>query len=146
MRNRVTKVLICTTLALTVFEALAADIRIESARARETAPGQVVGAGYMTIVNDGSRADRLLGAKSAIAEEVQMHDMSTHEGIMRMRSLDEGIIIPPHGRVELKSGGAHLMLLRLKGPLESGKKIPITLQFERNGTIDALFSVEPIAR
>ena len=54
----------------------ATPIRIEEAWSRTTAPGQVVGGGFMTIVNESATADRLVSATSPIAAEVQIHNTS----------------------------------------------------------------------
>ena len=47
----------------------------------------------------------------------------------------EGYEIPAAGSVELKPGGAHLMLVNIKAPLKEGTKVPLTLRFERAGEV-----------
>jgi copper(I)-binding protein len=46
----------------------ATPIRIEEAWSRTTAPGQVVGGGFMTIVNESATGDRLVSATSPIGK------------------------------------------------------------------------------
>ena len=133
------------TLALTSLISIAAaasPIRIENPWSRATAPGQVVGGGFMTIVNTGNTADRLVSVTSAAAAEVQIHHTSIDGGVMRMRQLTDGLEIPAAGRVELKPRGLHLMLMQLKAPLEAGSSFPVQLQFEKAGTLTAQFKVE----
>jgi copper(I)-binding protein len=133
------------TLALTSLISIAAaasPIRIENPWSRATAPGQVVGGGFMTIVNTGNTADRLVSVTSAAAAEVQIHHTSMDGGVMRMRQLTDGLEIPAAGRVELKPRGLHLMFMQLKAPLDVGSSFPVQLQFEKAGTLTAQFKVE----
>jgi len=48
---------------------------------------------------------------------------------MRMRAV-ESIALPAGQRVELKSGGYHMMLLGLKQPVKAGDSVPLTLVVE----------------
>ena len=133
------------TLALTSLISIAAaasPIRIENPWSRATAPGQVVGGGFMTIVNTGNTADRLVSVTSAAAAEVQIHHTSMDGGVMRMRQLSDGLEIPAAGRVELKPRGLHLMFMQLKAPLDVVSSFPVQLQFEKAGTLTAQFKVE----
>ncbi len=120
----------------------ASPIRIEGAWSRTTAPGQVVGGGFMTIVNESATGDRLVSATSPIAAEVQIHNMSMDGGVMRMRQLTDGLEIPANGKVELKPRSLHLMFMQLKAPLETGATFPVQLQFEKAGAVTAQFRVE----
>ena len=51
---------------------------------------------------------------------------------MHMEEVKE-IIVDPHSRLELATKGYHLMLMNPVRPIESEKRIPITLRF-RDGT------------
>lgn len=133
------------TLALTSLISIAAaasPIRVENPWSRATALGQVVGGGFMTIVNTGNTADRLVSVTSAAAAEVQIHHTSMDGGVMRMRQVTDGLEIPAASRVELKPRGLHLMFMQLKAPLEVGSSFPVQLQFEKAGTLTAQFKVE----
>jgi periplasmic copper chaperone A len=44
--------------------------------------------------------------------------------------------------VKLAPGGYHLMMLDLKAPLKQGDKLPVTLQFEKAGTVAVSLNVE----
>jgi copper(I)-binding protein len=46
-----------------------------------------------------------------------------------------GYEVPGRGRVELKPGGAHLMLVDIKRPFKQGEKIPLVLRFEKAGEL-----------
>ncbi|PZP55043.1 MAG: hypothetical protein DI596_11980, partial [Azospira oryzae] len=67
-------------------------------------------------------------------ERTEFHRMSLEDGVMKMRHLP-AIEVPAHGTVELKPGGTHLMLMGLKQPLKEGERFPLTLRFERSGTV-----------
>mgnify|MGYP000591963634 CR=1 FL=1 len=96
----------------------------------------------------GRRADQHAVAAGAvhllddeIAEMVEIHEMSTRDGVMVMRPLEQGLPIPPGQTVALTSGGYHLMLTGLKAPLVEGKSVVVTLQFERAGKMAVLLDV-----
>ena len=120
----------------------ASPIRIDNPWSRATAPGQVVGGGFMTIVNTANTTDRLVSAASPVAAEVQIHNTSMDGGVMRMRQLTDGLEIPANGKVELKPRSLHLMFMQLKAPLEAGASFPVQLQFEKAGTVTTRFTVE----
>jgi len=117
-----------------------AQIEIDNAWTRATPPGAKTAAGYMTIRNQSSLPDRLIGAASPLAARVEMH-VHLHDGdVMRMRQV-KGYDIPANGSLELKSGGAHLMFVDVKRPFKEGEKIPVTLRFERAGEMKVEFRV-----
>ncbi|WP_244970563.1 copper chaperone PCu(A)C [Novosphingobium aerophilum] len=111
---------------------------------RETAPGQSVGGGFMTITNKTVVEDRLVSGTSPVAAEVQLHTMTMDGGVMRMRQVDGGIAVPAKGTLELKPGSYHIMFMGLKRPLRQGERFPVTLQFQRAGRVTVLFAVQPI--
>lgn len=122
----------------------AQGIVISQAWARETAPAQVNGGGFLTIINKGAGADRLIATTSPVSPTVQLHTMTMDGGVMRMRELPDGILVPPHGSVELKPGGMHIMFIGLKAPFKPGQNVPLTLRFEKAGTVKAVLSVKAI--
>jgi copper(I)-binding protein len=113
------------TLALLLWGLSAhASVEISDAWARATAPGQEVGAAYMSLKS--ARAAKLLKVKSPAAGSVEIHEMSMNNGVMKMRMLD--VLELPAGRtVKLEPGGFHLMLIDLKKPLKAGDNIEISL-------------------
>lgn len=119
-------------------------ITVSGAWSRETASTQVVGGGFMTIVNRGSGDDRLVSASSPIAAEVQLHTMSMDGGVMRMRQVTDGIGIPAKGSVELRPGSFHIMFMGLKRQLRQGERFPVTLRFQRAGRVTVQFAVQPV--
>ena len=120
---------------------VAGDLMIQQAWSRPTPAGAPVGAGYLTIVNTGKRADRLLSVSSSVAQTSEIHEMSMDGGIMRMRALPAGILIPAGQAVALAPGGFHLMLIGLRQPLKAGERVPAVLRFERAGAVTVELAV-----
>lgn len=110
------------------------DLTIESPWARATPKGSEVGAGYLTIKNDGATPDRLTGVTADFAD-VQVHEMKMNNGVMQMREVAGGLEIPAHGAVKLQPNGNHLMFVRLKHPLVKGETAKTTLSFEHAGQV-----------
>ena len=110
-------------------------VTIENAWTRALPPVSVNGAAYMTIINEGSRPDRLTGASSAIADRVEIHTHEYSGGMMSMRRLD-GLDLPPDERVRFAPGGRHLMLIGLKQALEKDGRFTVRLEFTLAPSID----------
>lgn len=140
---------IAIALVLSAGSALAHDYKagsldIQHPWARATPKGAAVAGGYMTIVNKGATADRLVGGTAAFAGRFEIHEMSMEGGVMRMRHLSKGLEIAPGQTVELKPGSYHLMFMSLKQPLVEGQRAKGTLVFEKAGTVEVEFAVEAI--
>ena len=115
------------------------NLKIENPYARATVPAQKVGGAFLKIENKGA-ADKLIGASSAVAKEVQLHTMSMEGNVMTMREV-KAIDIPANETIKLQPGGFHLMLIDLKGQLKDGDQIPVKLKFEKSGEIEVQFHV-----
>jgi copper(I)-binding protein len=120
------------------------DLTVTSPWTRATPGGAKIAGGYLKITNNGTSADRFVGAKSAEADHVEIHEMSMNDGVMKMRPLPNGLEIKPGETVELKSGGYHLMFMDLKQPLKQGDTFKATLQFEKAGSLDVNFNVNAL--
>jgi copper(I)-binding protein len=70
--------------------------------------------------------------------------MIMDNGVMKMRPVEGGLEINPGETVTLKPSGFHVMLVDLKQPLEQGKAIEATLQFEKAGTVKVEFPIAAI--
>jgi len=89
---------------------------------------------YVTLSNSGPQADTLVAASTDAARAVELHEVQNEGGVMKMRPV-KSIPVPAGGKVELKPGGYHLMLLDLKHDLKPGEKIPVTLKFEHGADV-----------
>jgi copper(I)-binding protein len=117
---------------------------IDSPWTRATPGGAKVAGGYMTISNQGSAPDRLIGGSFPRATRFEVHEMQMEGTVMRMRPLPNGLEIKPQQAVKLAPGGYHLMFMGLKQPLKQGEKIKGQLVFEKAGTVDIEYVVEAI--
>jgi copper(I)-binding protein len=109
--------------------------------ARATPPTAPAGGGYLTIKNTGTTPDRLVEVRSPAASSAQVHEMKMEGNVMRMRELAGGLEIAPGATVALAPGGLHLMLMGLKAPFKQGEKVPLTLVFEKAGSIDVELAI-----
>lgn len=126
--------LAATSLAASAHEYTLGTLHIVHPWARATAPGQPSGGVYLKVENKGG-ADRLVSASVDVAKLAQLHSMRMDGDVMKMEELPRGVELPAGQTVELKPGALHVMLLDLKGPLKAGDKFPMTLKFEKAGTI-----------
>lgn len=115
-----------------------AQVEVGSAWARPTVAGQMGTGAFMRLTSkDGVR---IIGASSAVAGVVEIHEMVMSGSVMQMRPL-KGLDVAPGSTVELKPGGQHMMLMDLKRPLAVGEKIKIELRLE---TRDKKLVTQPV--
>ncbi len=118
----------------------AGDLTLGSPQLRASLGRNPNTGGYVVVENAAGRPDELVGASCECAREVQLHVMSHEGGVMRMRQVDS-LTVPARGRLELKPGGAHLMVMGLKAPLKAGAQAQLTLRFRRAGAVTVPFRV-----
>jgi hypothetical protein len=146
--NRFRALCLILAFGLGVGPALAQEIRADALTiakpwARATPKGAEVGAAYLEISNAGPTPDTLTGGSADFAK-VEIHEMSMQAGVMTMRELKDGLVIPAHGTVKLAPSGYHLMLADLKSQLVKGATVKITLTFKHAGSVAIDFPVEAI--
>ncbi|WP_164930690.1 copper chaperone PCu(A)C [Aquifex aeolicus] len=88
----------------------------------------------MIIVNEGDEPDYLIGAKTDIAQRVELHKTVIENDVAKMVP-QERIEIPPKGKVEFKHHGYHVMIIGLKKRIKEGDKVKVELIFEKSGKI-----------
>ena len=118
------------TVLLVMSAATAGDhgIKIHDPWVQEAPPVTKVLAAYMTLENTSDQPLTITGSSSPAFERVEIHKSEMHEGMASMKH-QKNLEIPPHGRVELKPGGYHFMLMGRKHPLHAGDKVEIILSF-----------------
>jgi copper(I)-binding protein len=110
-------------------------VSVEHAWSRATPKGADIGVVYLTVVNRGADADRLLSASSPRADKIELHSAKNENGVMQMAQL-VSLDVPPGGTVAFKPGALHMMMIGLKRQLKQGDAIPPTLVFEKAGAIE----------
>ncbi|WP_030271097.1 copper chaperone PCu(A)C [Streptomyces sp. NRRL B-24484] len=98
-----------------------------------------MGAGYLTVRNDGGTADRLVAVTSPDAGSVTMHT----SGESTMTAVDS-LQVPAHGSLQLARGGHHLMIMGWQKPPAVGDELELDLTFAKSGTISVTVPVKPL--
>jgi copper(I)-binding protein len=120
----------CVLLWVGVAQGQAPSVSVTDAWVRGTVAAQTASGAFMEITS--REAARLVGASSAAAGRVELHEMRMEGNTMKMRAL-ERLELPAGKPVTLGPGGYHLMLLDLKHALQAGTTVPLTLEIESAG-------------
>lgn len=121
--------LACTTLAA---PALAETIHVRDAWIPVYGDTLRAAPVFLTLVNLGESADRLLSASSDDATAVSIQTMSVADDTLRPHTLDN-VVLPVGVPVALTPGGAWLMLEGMKTPLRGRTVYTVKLVFEHAG-------------
>ncbi len=99
---------------------------IDDAWVAEAPPVAPVMGGYMKIENQTNKPISITRASCPDFETVEIHEMSMSGGMMKMREIEK-LNVPAGGKVELKPGGYHLMLIKPKQAFKIGDTMTVTL-------------------
>lgn len=117
-------------------------VGISDAWVRANAPGQSVGAAYMTLTSP--QESTLVYAETESAGSVEIHSMTMDNGVMKMRMLEE-LTLKANQPEKLAPGGFHLMLFDLPKPLKAGQQVKFRLCFKDSvGKITDQFVTVPV--
>ncbi len=103
-----------------------APVAVEGAWARPALAQQGSSGAYMKLT--AREPLTLLGADTAAAGIVEIHEMKMVGDVMKMGAVDTLPLVPGQA-LELKPGGFHFMLMDLKAPFKAGSEIRMTLRF-----------------
>ena len=117
------------------------DLIIEHPIIAATIKSAPVAAGYLTIFNKGTQADRLVSVSANFSKKQQLHTMTMVEGVMRMRQLKDGVEIPADGQITFQKGGDHLMFMKLFEQMQVGEMRDVILIFEKAGEVKIKMTV-----
>lgn len=129
--------------ATTAADYAVGPIKVSAPWTRVVPDAAKVAAGFMTITNTGAEPDTLIGGTALISERLEVHEMTVTDGVMRMRELKPGLVIKPGETIMLKPGATHIMFMGLKQPLKQGAPVKGTLVFQKSGTVEINYVVEP---
>ena len=133
-----------TVLPAAAHEVKAGDLVITDLWTRATPAGAPSAGGYMTITNNGKTEDMLRLVASTGAAKAELHVMELKDGVMTMRPVEGGIVIPAGGKLVLAPNGYHIMFIGPKEPLKEGDKLPVSLTFTHAGTVATFLHVLPL--
>ncbi|UZJ62460.1 copper chaperone PCu(A)C [Pseudomonas sp. KU26590] len=119
----VSRTLVISLLAGVSLSAVA-ETRVEDPWVRATVAGQPSSGAFMRITADTDST--LLGVTSPVAKDVQIHEMSMTNDVMRMGPVD-AVPLPAGKTVALDPDGYHVMLMGLNGQIKEGDQVPLTL-------------------
>jgi periplasmic copper chaperone A len=132
MRHPVVLVLFWLCVSSQLNFADSAPVKVERAWIQAVPQVSDTTAAYMKIINLSGSALKLTGASCLVAKMVEpMITTRKAQGgqeIMGMESVNE-LVIPAGGSLELKPGGAHLMIMGLNVHPKEGEVIKLTIQF-----------------
>jgi copper(I)-binding protein len=141
--RRLKSIILIGVLAVCVIalaHAEAADgIIVHDAWSRATPPGITIGVAYFVMDNRGPD-DRLLKVSSSIAKQPELHISIMEDGVMQMRPL-KTVEVAPGATIKFEPGGKHVMLIGLNKPLKAGDTFPLTLTFEKAGSVQTMVHV-----
>jgi periplasmic copper chaperone A len=143
MRMLVTVIAIVLSASAMAADYKAGSIEIVDPWSRATPKGAQTAVGYMTIKNNGTTPDRLVGGSIDVASRFQLHSMVMENGVAKMRELN-AVEIKPGQSLEFKPDSSHVMFVDLKRPLSKGDHISGTLQFEHAGKVQIEYEVQAI--
>jgi copper(I)-binding protein len=98
--------------------------------------------GFFVVTNKGALPDRLVAASSPVAEKVEIHAIKMVGADIQMCPRPEGLLVEAGGTLTLKPRGYHLLLSGVTTALVIGTRLPVTLTFEKAGSIDVELAVE----
>lgn len=137
------KLILFILMTIVSLNVLANEIMVHNAYVRLLPPTAKTTGAFMTLMNHGKIAVKLIKAESSIADRVELHNHFKVDGMMKMRQV-KGININANGSVELKPGSFHIMLIGLKKPLKEGQVVTFKLSFDDKSSIDVEAPVKRI--
>jgi copper(I)-binding protein len=133
-------VLIGATAGLSAQTAAPPAVEVGHAWSRAT-PGTGAGVVYLSVINHGQNDDILTHVATPAAKTADIHISVEQNGVMTMRPVSS-VTVKAGQTVEFKPEGLHIMLMGLAHPLAAGDSFPVTLTFEKAGTVQTPVTVE----
>lgn len=110
-----------------------ATLSAENAWISEAPPVSRVMVAYMTLKNTGEQAIEIVRAESDLYSSIEFHETIHQDGMARMVRHDS-LNIAPNEQLELKRGGAHLMLFNPNKRLKAGDTVSIKFTTKNNAS------------
>lgn len=123
--------LLVITPSSAVFAHKDGGIVVKNAWVREAPPVSPVLAAYMTIENHTAEIRHLTSVSSSAFQKIEIHQTVYKDGMASMEGQDK-LAIAAEGKVELKPGGTHLMLINPVKKLKAGDTVSFVLNFDND--------------
>lgn len=143
--KRMLSAIFISALTLSACTSSEKGVTVHNAWMRPTVQGEN-GAVYFVVSNHSGEADELVGASSAIAELVEIHEGSMAEGadVMQMNQVFS-VPLERGAEVAFEPGGLHMMLVNLNQEVTVGENVELTLHFKNHEDIPVSVSVAEFA-
>jgi periplasmic copper chaperone A len=133
--------LLSPSLFASAHEYSAGELHIEHPWSREMPAVAPTAAAYFIVHNKGAEDDRLLGVTTPHAGKAELHEHIHADGLMKMQQV-QSVAIPAGGEVLFAPMGYHVMLFNLQQQSRDGERFPLTLTFEKAGTVEVEVAVQ----
>jgi periplasmic copper chaperone A len=107
---------------------------------RQAPPGARMTAGYATLKNTGDAPVSILTVQSDAFRQSSIHETVVERDISKMRELPR-IDLAPDTTVQLKPGGAHLMLSEPRHAIVVGEKVHMVFLLADGTRVETYFDV-----
>ena len=104
-------------------------------RINEVVANNKITSGYLTIENTNKKSEQLFYVESNFSEKTELHNMIVKNDIMKMKHMDEGVIIKANSKLTFKPGSYHIMFIKLLKPLQINNKYEVRFMFQNAGSI-----------
>lgn len=105
-------------------------------------PAGLPSGGYFVVRNSSAQAVELTGLSSPAYGMTMLHQTVTQNGMARMEHVDT-VQVPAQGELAFKPGSYHAMLEKPASELATGQSVPLTLQFQGGGQVQAQCILRP---
>jgi copper(I)-binding protein len=112
----------------------AAALTIDDAWVKTADKG--MSAAFGTLVNHTGADITIVSGTTPASPMVELHEVVGSDGEMKMQPVKGGFTVPANGKLELKSGGFHIMLMNVKTPIKPGDQVAFTLALKDGTKID----------
>jgi copper(I)-binding protein len=108
---------------------------------RQAPPGASMMAGYATLKNEGDAPIKVLTVQSDAFRQSSIHETVVERGVSKMRELPR-IDLAAGATIEMKPGGAHLMLSEPRHPIIVGEKVHMVFLLADGTRVETYFDVQ----
>ena len=116
-------------------------VTVTGAWARPTIAKMKISAAYFAATIADGATDKLIAAKTPVAEKAELHQHIMQGDVAKMRPVDAVPLSADHP-VVFQPGGYHIMIMGVKNPpLKEGTTFPLTLTFEKAGDVTVTVNV-----
>jgi periplasmic copper chaperone A len=98
------------------------------------------GVAYFAVTG-GAQDQQLISASSPEVNRIELHDTVMTGGVMSMKPLEGGVLVPSGKTITFAPGGKHAMLYDINPRVRAGGKVAVSFAFADGQKIEAEASV-----